>query len=89
MGRPKDYPFKRRKKNRRSCRRGRRGEGTRRRRRKRSRWRKDTGIAKEGTDGTIWSSEGGRPSGGKGARQIGRISVLLSLNRLTTRHKLD
>lgn len=30
-----------------------------------------------------------RPSGGKGARQIGRISVLLSLNRLTTRHKLD
>lgn len=88
MGRPKDYPFKRRKKNRRSCRRGRRGEGTR-RRRKRSRWRKDTGIAKEGTDGTIWSSEGGRPSGGKGARQIGRISVLLSLNRLTTRHKLD
>ena len=32
---------------------------------------------------------GGRPSGGKGARQIGRISVLLSLNRLTTRHKLD
>lgn len=88
MGRPKDYPFKRRKKNRRSCRRGRRGEGTR-RRRKKSRWRKDTGIAKEGTDGTIWSSEGGRPSGGKGARQIGRISVLLSLNRLTTRHKLD
>lgn len=88
MGRPKDYPFKRRKKNRRSCRRGRGGEGTR-RRRKRSRWRKDTGIAKEGTDGTIWSSEGGRPSGGKGARQIGRISVLLSLNRLTTRHKLD
>lgn len=88
MGRPKDYPFKRRKKNRRSCRRGRRVEGTR-RRRKRSRWRKDTGIAKEGTDGTIWSSEGGRPSGGKGARQIGRISVLLSLNRLTTRHKLD
>lgn len=32
MGRPKDYPFKRRKKNRRSYRRGRRGEGTRRRR---------------------------------------------------------
>lgn len=33
--------------------------------------------------------EGSRLSGGKGARQIGRISVLLSLNRLTTGYKLD
>lgn len=55
---------------------------------KRSIWRE----YETGGEENRWNDElqkGGRPSGGKGARQIGRISVLLSLNRLTTRHKLD